>query len=276
MDTFRAATPTGDLVGTVGGEGPPVLLLHGGPGLSDYLGLLADELRDAYTVATYTQRGLAPSTEDGAMDVASHVADALRVADHLGWDRPVLGGHSWGGHLTLHVIAAHPERFAAALVIDPLGAVGDGTMAEFVAAIEARVPPANLPRLAELDVLEKAGPLPSDLLLEQLRLAWPAYFADPATAPEMPAMGISPRQDEVWSDMLASLPALESRLAGCLVPTAFVHGALSPIPVRASTESAAVMRDATVDVVPDCGHFIWLDAPGAVRRSLDALRQRLS
>jgi proline iminopeptidase len=276
MDTFRAATPTGDLIGTVGGEGPPVLLLHGGPGLSDYLGPLADELRDAYTVATYTQRGLAPSTEDGAMDVATHVADALRVADHLGWDRPVLGGHSWGGHLTLHVIAAHPDRFAAALVIDPLGAVGDGTMTEFVANLEARVPAANLARIAELDVLEEAGPLSTDLALEQLGLAWPAYFADPATAPPMEALGLSPRQDEVWKDMLAALPALEARLSACPVPTTFVHGALSPIPVRASTESAAVMRDATVDVVPEAGHFIWLDAPGAVRRSLDALRQRLS
>jgi proline iminopeptidase len=276
MDTFRAATPTGHLVGTVGGEGPPVLLLHGGPGLSDYLGALADELRDAYTVATYTQRGLAPSTEDGAMDVATHVADALLVADHLGWERPVLGGHSWGGHLTLHILAAHPERFAAALVIDPLGAVGDGTMAEFVAALEARVPRDNLPRLAELDVLEEAGPLPSDLVLEQFRLAWPAYFADPANAPEMPDMGLSPRQDEVWSDMLAALPGLEATLSDCPVPTTFVHGAHSPMPVRASTESAAVMRDATVEVVPDAGHFIWLDAPGAVRRSLDALQQRLS
>jgi proline iminopeptidase len=276
MDTFRAATQTGDLVGTVGGEGPPVLLLHGGPGLSDYLGPLADELRDACTVATYTQRGLAPSTEDGAMDVATHVADALSVADHLGWDRPVLGGHSWGGHLTLHVIATHPERFAAALVIDPLGAVGDGAMAEFVANIEARVPVANRARIAELEVLEEAGPLSTDLALEQLGLAWPAYFADPATAPPMDALGISARHDEVWQDMLAALPALAPRLSGCPVPTTFVHGARSPIPVRASTQSAALMLDATVDVVPECGHFLWLDAPGAVRRSLDALLQRLS
>lgn len=48
----------------------------------------------------------------------------------------------------------------------------------------------------------------------------------------------------------------------------------SPMPLEASTESAAVMADARVDVVGGAGHFIWLDVPGAVRRSLDALAQR--
>ncbi len=38
--TFEADTGAGLLAGWEKGEGPPLLLLHGGPGLSDYMSLL--------------------------------------------------------------------------------------------------------------------------------------------------------------------------------------------------------------------------------------------
>ncbi len=114
------------LGGWVQGDGPPVLLLRGGPGLGfEYLEGLADELAEGWAVAAYQQRGLPPSSTAGPYAVADHVADARRVLDALGWDRAVVVGHSWGGHLALHVAAALPERTAAVLAVDPLGAVGD-------------------------------------------------------------------------------------------------------------------------------------------------------
>lgn len=267
---FRAPTPSGDLVGTVQGTGPEILLLHGGPGLSDYLGPLAAELRDGYTVACYTQRGVQPSTEDGDITVSGHLADVLFVVDHLGWQRPLLGGHSWGGNLTLHLVSEHPQRWRAALVVDPLGAVGDGGMAQFGAELNNRVPMSHRPRVDELNALEEAnGSLPPDLNLEQLKLLWPGYFPEPRTAPPMPEVRIARKQPQMWASMMAALPRLEIRLSGCSVPTLFVHGQQSPMPVTASTQAADLMVHATVDVIPSAGHFVWLDAPGAVRSALD-------
>ena len=64
--TFSAETGTGTLGGWTAGDGPPVLMLHGGPGLSfGYLDDLATELTDGWRVASFQQRGLAPSTTDG-------------------------------------------------------------------------------------------------------------------------------------------------------------------------------------------------------------------
>jgi proline iminopeptidase len=274
--TFRVPTRYGDLVGDVTGQGPELLLLHGGPGLSDYLAPLAEELTDGYTVARYTQRGLAPSSEEGPVGVTEHVDDVMTVVDHLGWQRPFLGGHSWGGHLVMHVLARSPDRFAGGLVIDPLGAVGDGAMAAFAAELDARVPEDSRARLAELDAQEQAaGSLPPDLALEQFTLYWPAYFADPTTPAPMPRMALAARRAETWSSMLAELPGLQDGLRDCVVPTVFVHGAASPMPVMASTESAALMAEATVEIVDDSGHFPWLDKPGSVRAALDRLAQRL-
>jgi pimeloyl-ACP methyl ester carboxylesterase len=55
------------------GEGLDVLLLHGGPGVSDYTESLAAELEDGYAVTRYQQRGLTPSTTQSPFDVETHI-----------------------------------------------------------------------------------------------------------------------------------------------------------------------------------------------------------
>ena len=91
------------------GGGVPVLLLHGGPGLSyEYLDGLADELGTGFRVAAFQQRGLEPSTLKGPFTIPQAIDDVIAVLDGLGWPQAVLVGHSWGGHLVLRAAAAAP------------------------------------------------------------------------------------------------------------------------------------------------------------------------
>jgi pimeloyl-ACP methyl ester carboxylesterase len=275
---FEVEVLGGTLVGTVVGDGPPVLLLHGGPGLNgDYLDDLVAELADAYCVAWYQQRGLAPSTAAEPYDVEAQVADVGRVLDALGWDTAVAVGHSWGGHLLLNVLATMPGRLEGAVVVDPLGGVGDGGAEAFEAEMSRRMPEDARSRAEELDRRAMAGEGTSEEGLESLRLYWPSYYADPLAAPPMPGdlrMSID-AYSQTWASVQAGLPTLPARLAGCEVPTVFVHGGASPMPVTASTDSAAAMGDsAAVVVVPGTGHFIWHESPGAVRVALDELLAR--
>ena len=91
---------------------------------------------------------------------------------------------------------------------------------------------------------------------------WPAYFSawEKAPPPFDIAIGVE-AYAETMQSVTAELPGLAARLRGVRVPTRFVHGALSPMPVTASTDSAELLG-AEVDVVADCGHFLWLEAPG--------------
>jgi proline iminopeptidase len=271
---FEAAVIGGSLAGKIVGAGTPVVLLHGGPGLGyDYLDDLAEELVDGYRVAWFQQRGLDPSSAREPYDVATQTDDVIAVLDHVGWDTAVVVGHSWGGHLALHVVAAHPDRLLAAVVVDPLGGVGDGGEEAFSLELSARTPPESVVRMEELDARAMAGEGTAAELQESLLLVWPAYFADPANAPVMPPIAISvDAYSQTWDSVHSALPALADRLAGTRVPTVFVHGAASPMPLTASTDTAAVMGEsASVVVVPGTGHFIWHESPGAVRRALDTL-----
>ena len=255
------------------GSGPPVLLLHGGPGLGfDYLRELADELAQENDVAWYQQRGLEPSAAEGPYSVAADVGDARRVLDALGWQKAYVVGHSWGGHLALHVATALPQRLRGVLAVDPLGAVGDGRWQEFDEEMLRRTPEAVRARARELDELTTDGSPDDELRLEQMRLVWPAYFADPGAAPPMPELRMAgARSAQMYPSILEELPALEARLPSIRVPVGFVHGSRSPMPFAASTDAAARIPGAWVDVVEGAGHFVWVEAPGAVRAALRRL-----
>jgi len=113
VSEVRIDTPTGTLVGARQGSGPPALVLHGGPGLSDYTEGLAAELAPIFDTVRYQQRDLAPSSLEGSIAVDAHVADCLAVVDGLGVPRYWVVGHSWGGYLAMHVAAARPAACSA-------------------------------------------------------------------------------------------------------------------------------------------------------------------
>ena len=213
-EVFTVAAAGGSLGGWLDGAGPPVLLLHGGPGLSfEYLDQLGEELTEDFRIAAYQQRGLEPSTLTGPFTIAQAVDDAIAVLDSLGWERALIVGHSWGGQLALRLVAGRPERVAGALAVDPLGVVGDGGMAAFEAEMHARTPRAVRDRQKELDDRAMDGLGTAEDFLESLRLVWPAYFADPDKVPPMPPMRISV---EAYSGVIKEMAADTERIAAAL------------------------------------------------------------
>ncbi|HEU4330751.1 MAG TPA: alpha/beta hydrolase [Lapillicoccus sp.] len=270
-EPFRASTSYGDLVGWVAGDGPPVVALHGGPGLNyEYLDDVVEELVPRFRVATFQQRGLAPSTIEGPFTVDQAVADVASVLDALGWQKAYVVGHSWGGHLAFHVAHDLAPRLLAVLSVDPLGGVGDGGTAVFGETLLARTPEAHRARARELDEKDTAGEATEAESLEALRLVWSAYYATPATAPTMPPMRTNRDTSRgLWRDLEARLPTLESTLPDITVPVGVLVGAASPMPPEdAGIATARRIPGAWWVTVPGAGHFTWYEAPGCV---LDAM-----
>lgn len=278
---FSFESVNGPLVGWCAGSGPAVMLLHGGPGLSfSYLDDLAAELASEFRVVCFQQRGLDPSTVQGPFTMAQAIEDAVRVLDGLHWERSLIVGHSWGGHLALRILAAHPERLRGVLAVDPIGVAGDGGMAAFEAEVIARTPRSARERAKELDDRAMAGEATVQESLESMRLVWPAYFADPEAAPAMPTMHVS---IEAYSGLIGQVTQDTDRvtrqLANGTVPFGVIAGAASPVPWgQAARATAELSPHAFLDVVPNAGHFVWLEAPGrvlaAVKRVADTASTR--
>lgn len=97
-------------------EGMPAVFLHGGPG-----GGITPEYRrffdpERYRVVLFDQRGCGQSTPFASVEhnTTGHlVADIERIRDHLGIDRWLVFGGSWGSTLALVYAEAHPDRVQA-------------------------------------------------------------------------------------------------------------------------------------------------------------------
>ncbi|MDO0930419.1 alpha/beta hydrolase [Streptomyces sp. DG2A-72] len=103
---------------------PAVILLHGGPGLPDYLGVVALMIADLVPVYRYDQRGTGQSPWRGPHSFARHVDDLAELLGAWGVPKAVLIGHSYGTDLASRFCLRHPDRVASILLMcGPL--VGD-------------------------------------------------------------------------------------------------------------------------------------------------------
>jgi proline iminopeptidase len=264
----------GDTVvrGHRGGTGAPALLLHGGAAVPDYLGECAETLDGLFETARYTQRGTPPSDEGPPYTIEQHLADAVAVLDHFGVERAWAIGHSWGGHLALHLLVAHPERLLGALCIDPLGA-DPGAFPEHDANLRRGLTERERARVDEIERKRRDGAVTEAELVERLTLVWPQYFTHPEAASPPPArVGV-----EASIGANRSLAehferrTLAEGLAKVRLPVRFVHGEQDAMPVRATVATAALAPDALVEIVPDCGHFPWLEQPARFRAAVESL-----
>jgi len=280
QSAFVVSVPGGELAGIRSGQGQPLLVLHGGPGLSDYTGWFAAELV-GWTAIRYTQRGVTPSTTSGPFTVDRHVADAIAVLDHHRVGSAVVLGHSWGGYLAMHLAAAAPDRVSGLVLVDSLGGVGDGGYGPFAAELAARAGSEALAEVAALDEVAEASPGSPEAeaaAKRSLQLMWPAYFADPAAAPPIPVDLRLSR--DCYAGTFASIAAAQAdgrlarQLAGFRGPVELVVGDASPFPLETAESTAALFGEARVTVAPGAGHFVWYERPGCVAAALDRMAAR--
>jgi pimeloyl-ACP methyl ester carboxylesterase len=268
---FEVEIAAGILAGHRGGDGPPALLLHGGAAVPDYMDGVAAELAGLFTTFRYTQRGTPPSLSGPPYTIAAHMADALAVLDHFEIEQVWAVGHSWGGHLALHLAVAHPERLRGLFLIDPLGAFPN-VFPDQDANLRARMTSRQVERLNELEAQRRNGMVTEAQLVERFGLVWPAFFADPAHVSLPPTRVGVDASIGTNRSIAAELErrTLEHGLPGVRLPALFIHGELDPSPARASEETAALIPGAAVEIIPGCGHFPWLERPGEVRRTVEA------
>jgi pimeloyl-ACP methyl ester carboxylesterase len=157
----------------------PVVMLHGGPGIPDYLAPVAATIDDLCLVHRYDQRGTGGSAREGEHTIARHVQDLVLLLDAWRHDRVVLVGHSFGTNLAGYFLLAHPERVGGLIQIAGpfLGPCREADRA----AKRARRTDEQQTRLDELDAIASRTDAEE---IEYLTLSWLTDHADRARARE--------------------------------------------------------------------------------------------
>ncbi|MEU4332080.1 prolyl aminopeptidase [Nonomuraea dietziae] len=106
-------------------EGKPALVVHGGPGSGCTPGQRRSFDPERYRIVLFDQRNCGrslPHASDPATDLSTNttqhlIADMERLREHLGIDRWLLYGGSWGSTLMLAYAEAHPERVSEMVIV---------------------------------------------------------------------------------------------------------------------------------------------------------------
>lgn len=101
------------------GAGAPIVLLHGGLATHLACWLYATPLVENLRVITPDLRGSGRSHFGGELSWDLLADDVAALLDHLGLERAVVGGSSFGAGLGVRVALRHPARVAGLIVLAP-------------------------------------------------------------------------------------------------------------------------------------------------------------
>jgi len=261
------------------GDGPSVVVLHGGPGAHhDYLLPQYDRLAAGRTLRYYDQRGGGQSAvpRDVAVGWREHVADLEALRNHWRLDRLTLLGYSWGGLLAVLYALEHPDRIARLALVSaaPLTAAW---REEFERRFAARMAQPWIVRSrAELSALGLAQRDPEKYRRIAFALSVAGYFHDPSRAREMTPFRVTERTRRAVWDSLGEYDLREQiRLKfpnGTAPRSLLLHGIYDPMPIEAARETAALLSTGVVELAT--GHAPHVEATEEFVRVLDGFLPR--
>jgi pimeloyl-ACP methyl ester carboxylesterase len=183
-------------------------------------------------------------------------AELLGVIERLQLGRPIVAGHSMGGHAALAFAAWHPDALERLVVLDAKPAVNRERLAELRARTERPRP--------EFPTREAA--------LRRFRLSPPETTAPAELVQAIGARGIGRLPSGRWAYRFD--PACERNrvpvdtwplLPGISVPTLIVRGEGSTVLARETAERMAkLIPSARLEEVAGAYHHLTLDAPAAL------------
>lgn len=265
-----------------GGDGQPVLLVHGLAGsalnwLSVGPGFAANHHALALDLAGFGETPLFGRS-------ASVGANAALVHDFIErvvGDPVVLVGNSMGGHIGVLEAAAHPRWVSSLVLVDP--AIPGPHVRRPEPAMLGAMAALSIPGLAQNLLDRRLRALGPDKLVEQalaLVCADPGRV-DPAVVEAHVRLTrerghLGPQNGRAFVQATRSIglrmasPRFWSRVAAVSAPTLIVHGSLDRlIPVAAARELVRRRPDWTLEVLDGVGHVPMLETPGAF---LDVVR----
>jgi len=262
----------------------PIVLLHGGPGVPDYLQQVGLELcgRSSRTVITYDQRGSGESVTTEplsscfcgakrlAVEVKSHLADIETIRTHFGAKRIHVAGHSWGGLLGQLYAAEQGESVVASLVLlsSSIGCGSDWKEMEAAVMNYNKKQCGSLTAFGKMGLHSLQGMLPGSLgdagSQKVMATVWKNYFEKPDTAPAADKtwlLGVKSHamhQTRNSVVKLDALPQISSNISVLILygePGRDIYGEM--LPKRVVDRFPA----AQTHFVQGSGHLLWIDQP---------------
>ena len=272
---------------TLHGQGRPLLVMHGGPGLSHaYLRPWLDRLGDRVQLIYYDQRGsgrsgpLGTPAEVGSFETWAADAEALRV--HLGHERLLVFGHSFGGFLALEYAVRYGVHLDGLVLCATAPTIHYHTVVE-AAARTVRERAELRPLLRALArrgaTAGRRSRTPAEVVAaRRARLAEHFRLHDPGADPPTGQTGYPAATSPHDSGVALPIPDPPPTLANITAPTLVIAGRRDPVapPERGPIPLAGALPNTELVLLEESGHFPFMEEPDAFTARVAAWLNRFA
>jgi proline iminopeptidase len=248
----------------VHGHGYPMLAMHGGLGWDHtYLRPALDPLGDRLEVIYYDHRGNGRSGRPEHWEGVTHdtwVEDAEALREHLGHDRILLFGHSYGGFLAQEYALRYPGRIAGLILACTAPAM------DFAEVIVGNAQARGTPEQVQAVLQGLSAPLPDDAAMERMMTQiLPLYFQGENRGPELflNVRYSAAAFNHAFGRCAPSFSTLE-RLREIRAPTLILAGRHDWImpPGPGAERLHRGIAGSELVIFEHSGHFPWVEEPG--------------
>lgn len=258
-----------------GKNGPYVVILAGGPGGSNrMMQPIAAHLKDRFRCVMLEQRGTDRSKlaeySPKTLSFDAYLSDIEELRKHLGQEKIILIGNSWGMTLAFAYAGAYPKQVKAiatlgsgGLTVEQFKTFGDNRRVRISADQEGRIAD-----------LHRRGLGAEEMVTEIFKIVIPSYFFQPEAAARAVAAiqigDINHRLDEHTGAILARTDEMVyARLPRLHAPVLVVQGRQDLAPEEVAFTIRDRVRGSKIVLLSECGHVPWLDQPETTWKTLD-------
>ena len=271
------------------GEGPPLLVLNGGPGLSSvHFESLARDLADlgtGYQVILFDQRGTGRSSletvDSTTVTTALMVDDIEALRQHLGIESWSVLGHSWGGMYGMLYATAHPEHVSS-LILSSAGGANLDWLPYVGHNIRMRLGPERRAAFEQALDSDYIDADPERAERERIEALATAYVYDPENIPFVAASlsregaNFPAVRGLVYADLRRTGYDLYDDLAAFDRPALIVHGRQDLLGDLVPYRTHQALPNSELVWLDECSHYGWLDQPEAYFSAIETFLNRIS
>ena len=254
------------------GNGSPVIVVHGGPGLSqDYLLPHMYKLAENHFVIFYDQRGCGQSTgeiNDNTVNIETFVNDIEAIRKAFNFDKVSILGHSWGGFVAMEYAIAYPDAVNKLVLSNSMSATSEDYLL-FIQEFERRLSTIReeLEAIHHTQGFFDADP---DTIERVYRLIFSTqcYLSEKANLlnlymPSTAVLNAVKVFECFHKSIFTKSFNLHESLKKLRIPTLIIHGDSDPIPHSTAQNIHESIAGSQYVLMEQCGHFPFVEDPVA-------------
>ena len=257
------------------GQGEPILIIHGGPGLNhNYLFHNLQFLTDRYQLIFYDQRASGRSSltlDSNSVTIDNFIQDIDELRNTFGIEKLNIMAHSWGGLLAMKYAIKHPENTKSLILISSVGASSEiSAMANQILAEQfTKEDSIRRVEIIQTDEFQKREPNAIESLM---KIGFRHQFYNIAF---LDSLNLSLNKDYIKTSQLLQNLAKDltvydfhSDLGKIQSPTLLVYGNYDPLTELAEIRIHESIEKSEFKILDNCGHFPFIEKQNEFKKAV--------